>query len=181
MASMRDALPRPSNAATDLRSDEPDKRLALGTSTPRYGARSGFLPRTAVSFADGGAFPEIHIAQYPPGLGLVSFDVADAKPKAGVATVTVTANGDASYDSIIGTNKHKDQVIASKHADVMPKPNNVFERPSEADTQTALAKTKEAILGKVEKKAMVAQTKAGAYTRSQFHSTRAFFAPHNPT
>jgi len=45
----------------------------------------------------GGAFPEIHIAQYPPGLGLVSLDKAGEKPKAGagnqVATVTVTANG----------------------------------------------------------------------------------------
>ena len=51
---MRDALPRPANADPDLGSVEPEQRSALATSTPRYGARSGFLPRTAVSFADGG-------------------------------------------------------------------------------------------------------------------------------
>lgn len=32
---------------------------------PPYGHRKGFLPRKAEDFGDGGAFPEIHIAQYP--------------------------------------------------------------------------------------------------------------------
>ena len=36
----------------------------------------------------------------------------------------------------------------------------VYERPSEVDTQAVLAKTKEVILGRVEKKASVGQSKA---------------------
>ena len=36
----------------------------------------------------------------------------------------------------------------------------VYERPSEDDTQAVLAKTKEVILGRVEKKASVGQSKA---------------------
>lgn len=35
---------------------------------PPYGLRQGFLPRKAEDFGDGGAFPEIHIAQYPLGM-----------------------------------------------------------------------------------------------------------------
>ena len=38
---------------------------------PPYGARSGFVPRTINDFGDGGAFPEIHVAQFP--LGRVKF------------------------------------------------------------------------------------------------------------
>ena len=34
---------------------------------PLYGRRQGFVPRTQDDFGDGGAFPEIHIAQFPIG------------------------------------------------------------------------------------------------------------------
>ena len=36
---------------------------------PPYGSRHGFVPRAAADFADGGAFPEIHVLQYPRGMG----------------------------------------------------------------------------------------------------------------
>ena len=38
---------------------------------PPYGKRvsSGFVPRAPEDFGDGGAYPEIHVAQYPMGLG----------------------------------------------------------------------------------------------------------------
>lgn len=34
-----------------------------------YGSRKGFIPRVREDFGDGGAFPEIHVAQYPLDLG----------------------------------------------------------------------------------------------------------------
>ena len=40
---------------------------------PPYGARSGFVPRTVNDFGDGGAFPEIHVAQFPLGISLINF------------------------------------------------------------------------------------------------------------
>ena len=38
---------------------------------PAYGKRAsaGFVPRAPEDFGDGGAYPEIHVAQYPLGLG----------------------------------------------------------------------------------------------------------------
>ena len=41
--------------------------LAVRKEPPPYGARSGFVPRTIHDFGDGGAFPEIHVAQFPLG------------------------------------------------------------------------------------------------------------------
>ncbi len=36
---------------------------------PPYGRRGGFVPRDDDDYGDGGAFPEVHVAQYPRGLG----------------------------------------------------------------------------------------------------------------
>jgi len=36
---------------------------------PPYGKRHGFVPRNPEDFGDGGAFPEIHISQFPLGMG----------------------------------------------------------------------------------------------------------------
>jgi hypothetical protein len=52
-----------------------------------YGKRKGFIPRIKEDFGDGGAFPEIHIAQYPLDMGR-----ADRKSSAIVA-VSVGATG----------------------------------------------------------------------------------------
>lgn len=38
------------------------------TSAPPYGQRRGFIPRTETDYGDGGAFPEIAVAQYPLGM-----------------------------------------------------------------------------------------------------------------
>ena len=36
---------------------------------PTYGQRKGWVPRALEDYGDGGAFPEIHIAQYPLNMG----------------------------------------------------------------------------------------------------------------
>ncbi|XP_030873393.1 SNW domain-containing protein 1 [Leptonychotes weddellii] len=36
---------------------------------PPYGYRKGWIPRLLEDFGDGGAFPEIHVAQYPLDMG----------------------------------------------------------------------------------------------------------------
>jgi len=45
------------------------KDVALKASHPPYGQRRGWVPRRPEDFGDGGAFPEIHIAQFPLGMG----------------------------------------------------------------------------------------------------------------
>ena len=36
---------------------------------PPYGKRRGYIPRAKEDFGDGGAFPEVHVAQYPLDMG----------------------------------------------------------------------------------------------------------------
>lgn len=75
MATLASMLPAPTNPVWD-REDERD--LAIGAPTmgalvsakvaaPPYGQRKGWVPRTEADFGDGGAFPEITVAQYPLG------------------------------------------------------------------------------------------------------------------
>lgn len=130
MASLRDSLPSPSvQVFGDTRrlSDEAGEAPAVLLSAPRYLERNGFLPRSPAHFADGGAYPEIHVAQYPPGLGLVSSNepVVRSTSTGAVATVTVTASGDVNYDSIIAQGMGQNKILHTKHADVLPKPHNV--------------------------------------------------------
>lgn len=74
--SLSSVLPAPSHTIWD-REDEREM-LAAGApsmgalvsakvAAPPYGQRKGWIPRTEADFGDGGAFPEIAVAQYPLG------------------------------------------------------------------------------------------------------------------
>lgn len=74
--SLSSILPAPTNIIWD-REDEREM-LAAGApsmgalvsaqvAAPPYGQRKGWVPRTEADFGDGGAFPEIAVAQYPLG------------------------------------------------------------------------------------------------------------------
>lgn len=77
--SLSSILPSPSNPVWD-REDErrvAQKSKIIGApmgalvsakiAAPPYGQRKDWIPRTEADFGDGGAFPEIHVAQYPLG------------------------------------------------------------------------------------------------------------------
>lgn len=77
--SLSSILPAPTNQIWD-REDEKIAMMGMTmggplasakVSAPPYGQRRGWIPRSEADFGDGGAFPEIHVAQYP--LGLSSF------------------------------------------------------------------------------------------------------------
>src|ERR1700748_1185088 len=80
MAALAALLPQPINTPTisDYNSDEEeDVEIQQSTSTtvtaqaviPPYGQRQGWRPSKPQDFADGGAYPECHIAQYPLEMG----------------------------------------------------------------------------------------------------------------
>lgn len=61
-------LPAPTQVSYEQVEIEAPRSQALMKTTfepPPYGHRQGFLPKKQSDFGDGGAFPEIHIAQYP--------------------------------------------------------------------------------------------------------------------
>ncbi|KAK0603278.1 hypothetical protein LWI29_003327 [Acer saccharum] len=84
---------------------------------PPYLNRQGFIPRKIEDFGDGGAFPEIHIAQYPLDMGRHR----SAKPGSGILPVTVDAHGNVSFDAIVKQNENAKKIVHSQLKDFIPK------------------------------------------------------------
>nr|XP_036863174.1 SNW domain-containing protein 1 [Manis javanica] len=73
---------------------------------PPYGYRKGWIPRLLEDFGDGGAFPEIHVAQYP-------LDMGRKKKMSNALAIQVDAEGKIKYDAIARQGQSKDKVILS--------------------------------------------------------------------
>ena len=71
---------------------------------PPYGYRKGWIPRLLEDFGDGGAFPEIHVAQYP-------VDMGRKKKMSNALAIQVDAEGKIKYDVIARQGQSKDKVI----------------------------------------------------------------------
>ncbi|KAL6274613.1 hypothetical protein ACE6H2_025305 [Prunus campanulata] len=84
---------------------------------PPYLKRQGFVPRKVEEFGDGGAFPEIHVAQYPLGMGRDKL----SKPGTNILPVTVNARGNVRYDAIVKQNENSKKLVYSQHKDLVPK------------------------------------------------------------
>jgi SNW domain-containing protein 1 len=61
---------------------------------PPYGQRAGWRPRAEEDFGDGGAFPEIPVAQYPLQMGRKGSETSSA------LAIQVDAEGKVKYDAI---------------------------------------------------------------------------------
>lgn len=61
---------------------------------PTYGARVGWRPRAAEDYGDGGAFPEIPMAQYPLDMGRNTSSTSNA------LALQVDAEGKVKYDAL---------------------------------------------------------------------------------
>ncbi|CAI0459719.1 unnamed protein product [Linum tenue] len=97
---------------------ESEKLVAVkGMVVPLYLQREGFMPRKVDDFGDGGAFPEIHIAQYPLDMG----KNRSAKPGLKILPVSVDAHGNVAYDAIVRQDENSNKIVYSQHKDIIPK------------------------------------------------------------
>lgn len=83
---------------------------------PPYLKRTGFKPSKLEDFGDGGAFPEIHIAQYPLDMGRKR----DWKPGSKTLPITVDEHGNVRYDAIVRQNENAKKIVYSQHTDLVP-------------------------------------------------------------
>ncbi|KAF9610794.1 hypothetical protein IFM89_024903 [Coptis chinensis] len=85
-----------------------------------YLQRAGFIPRKPKDFGDGGAFPEIHVVQYPLGLG---FGRKGDKTKLGVNILALAydSEGNIVYDSIVKQGENASKIVYSQYRDLVPK------------------------------------------------------------
>ena len=151
--SLASLLPAPSQSAWDR--DEARAKAELSTSgstalvsaartAPPYGKRKGWIPRNVEDFGDGGAFPEIHVAQFPLSLGRTE------ETRSNALAVQLDATGKVKYDILARQGNRKDKIIFSKFTDLLPaevKDDNDPElmRPDEEEVLEATEKTRLAL------------------------------------
>lgn len=125
--SLSSILPAPTNHIWD-REDERSSNAELSSApsmgalvsakvaAPPYGQRKGWIPRCDADFGDGGAFPEIVVAQYPLGMGAPG----QAASKSNALAVQLDINGKVKYDAIARQGHGKDKIVYSSINQLLP-------------------------------------------------------------
>lgn len=155
--SLSSYLPAPSNASWDREDERYAQQMANSISSrqvvsakvtaPPYGQRKGWIPRAETDFGDGGAFPEIHVAQYPLGMGAPG----TTGKKSNALAVQLDATGKVKYDAIARQGHGKNKVVHTNinqllPAEVLCEDAEELRRPDEeaiADTTEATRKALE--------------------------------------
>ena len=112
---------------------------------PPYGQRAGWRPRSAADFGDGGAFPEVPVAQYPLDMGKASSTASNQ------LAVQVDAEGKVDYSALARQGHTADRVIHASFKDLIPLRNRAnageisLERPSEEEVAATTERTKNAL------------------------------------
>jgi SNW domain-containing protein 1 len=163
VAALRSLLPAPKQQPMDIspvneaplypnakKMEEQNKRI------PAYGQRQGWVPRTPEDFGDGGAFPEIHIAQYPLNMGKKNADGSSVGSE--IVSVNLSKEGKVEWDAIIKRGR-SDQIIYSKHSDMMEKQfdEDTLGRPDSEMEKEATDKTRAALEKKLQTKIRATQ------------------------
>ncbi|TQV98909.1 hypothetical protein V2A60_007394 [Cordyceps javanica] len=81
---------------------------------PPYGQRAGWRPRSQEDFGDGGAFPEVPVAQYPLDMGKKGSTTSNA------LAIQVDAEGKVKYDAIARQGHGEGRIIHTSFKDLIP-------------------------------------------------------------
>jgi len=128
-------------------------KTALSATLPRpYGQRQGFIPRDEEDFGDGGAFPEIHLAQYPLGMGKKY-----ASGGSNALAIELDSSGRVKYEAILGHGK--DKIVHSTALALTEKAVDEEElvRPTEDEEAETTSRTRTALEKIVNTKIMAAR------------------------
>ncbi|XP_044587848.1 puff-specific protein Bx42-like [Cotesia glomerata] len=111
---------------------------------PPYGHRKGWIPRNVNDYGNGGAFPEIHLAQYPLEIGKKGKDTSN------VLAIQLDAEGRIKYDLIARQGHSKDKIVYSKLSDLLPSEianenDPTLVRPSEEELEENTERTRKAL------------------------------------
>ncbi|GAB5367336.1 hypothetical protein AAMO2058_001221600 [Amorphochlora amoebiformis] len=119
---------------------------------PSYLHRQGFKPRVPEDHGDGGAFPEIHVLQYPLNMGR-----KDRKADS-VTPLRVDAHGNVKYDMVVHQGVRTGKKVFSQLSDLIEKDSDSEDdlaKPEEEEIQKLAEKTA-AAMGKIVNKKMMA-------------------------
>ena len=125
----------------ELCTDVPQQR-----GPPKYGARTGWRPRLAEDYGDGGAFPEIPVAQYPLDMGRKS-----NHSTSNALAVQLDSEGKVKYDAIARQGHGESRNVQASFKDLIPLRQRAdvgelsLDRPSEEEVAAQTEKTKDAL------------------------------------
>ncbi|KAF9112569.1 mRNA splicing protein [Mortierella sp. AM989] len=177
MSSLTGLLPAPVHQHPGQEYDQHDYNTAVTAPIariPPYGQRLGWKPKKPEDFGDGGAFPEIHCAQYPLDMGRKK----KTATKAGsTIALQVDAQGNVAYDAIAKRGHSSKQIVQSQFKDLVPLNERAdigevtLSRPSEEEVQETADRTRAALekisktkISAAQPKSVVSNNKPGAPT-----------------
>ncbi|KAF2859713.1 hypothetical protein K470DRAFT_271286 [Piedraia hortae CBS 480.64] len=165
-ASLSRALPKPKYANVNNEPDAPQTKgvrvvaareleelqVAVSRSgPPPYGHRKGWRPRGPEDFGDGGAFPEILVAQYPLEMGR-----KNTPSSSNALAVEVDAEGKVRYDAIARRGHSEGRIIHTSFKDLIPLRQRAnigeisFAKPSAEEVEATKERTQMALQGLVD-------------------------------
>lgn len=119
-------------------------------SIPPYGQRAAWRPRTQADYANGGAYPECHVAQYPLDMGRNRSAATSNK-----LTMRIDGEGNKRYDAIVKQSLRPGQTVQTEFKDLVPLSqrtdikekdrNSGFERPSHEEVMSNTERTRLAL------------------------------------
>ena len=125
---------------------ETSQLVVKRTGPPAYGQRTGWRPRSSEDFGDGGAFPEVPVAQYPLDMGRKG-----GSSSSNALAIQVDAEGKVKYDAIARRGHSEGRIIHASFKDLIPLRQRAdvgdisLERPSEEEVQASKEKTQKAL------------------------------------
>lgn len=137
--------------------DSSSKMQVATTGPPPYMHRQGWIPRSQADFGDGGAFPEIMVAQFPLGMGF------EKKEKSNALPVQMDEEGRIKFDDLLRRGTRKDKTIHSKYTDLVEKQIKADDddpelaRPDEEKIKEIAEKTRLALEKEINSKIAAAQ------------------------
>ncbi|KAI8611106.1 SKIP/SNW domain-containing protein [Chytriomyces sp. MP71] len=157
--SLSASLPRPQGGAVkaskwDHDSDEESQPVAAVLSkqlatrgAPPYGQRKGFVPRSALDFGDGGAFPEIHVSQYPLDMGRARSAMAGGGGGGRTLALQTDADGTLRYDMVLTQHVRDGKIVHAQFSGLAQKDIEQDDRarPSQDELEKTTEKTRLAL------------------------------------
>jgi SNW domain-containing protein 1 len=119
---------------------------------PPQGKRKGWIPRSQADFGGGGAFPEIHVAQYPLEMG------RKGQKSSQVLALTTDASGKARHDVVASVGQRDGKVVHSSRDAITAKQlsEDELQKPSEEAAAENSERTRLALEAMVSGKAATA-------------------------
>ncbi|CAH1759959.1 4071_t:CDS:10 [Entrophospora sp. SA101] len=167
MSTLTSILPKPQGKLLNSEPSKTDRKYEDLVTTkldrsqpPSYRNRLGWKPKRPEDFGDGGAYPEIHIAQYPLEMGR-----SKTATSGGALPLQVDAEGNIQYDDIAKQGHSESRIIHSHFKDLVPLNQRAdvdqvnFDRPNEEVVKETTEKTRMALEKILQGKIKAAQPK----------------------